>query len=170
MPFALVLLLPLVGCSAVATEQVEAEPENIETPFSRARSIVEGIRESSLDVLAAVPDDAPCRPEWRRLAADATEALRRLPAIERSYAAALMEQLARVSRNRFYRPPYDPSRRAAGELLDPIRAAREAVVGCVERGGLTPEEWVELEAAGRRAPDPDPVQQNAVERIGRPVA
>ena len=144
-----VVSLPLVGCSAIA--------DAINAPFYRAYSAVEVVREVSIEVLAATPDDAPCRPEWRRLAADSTEALQRAQAI---YEGAI----ARLS---FDGPPV-----AARDLLGRIAPALDATVGCVQRGGLTMEEWVELEARGRR-PDSgaiDPVQKDAVDRIGRPVA
>ena len=91
---------------------------------------------------------------WLR---DATEALQRAQAI-------LEGAVARLS--------WDGPPVAARDLLGRIAPALDATVGCVQRGGLTMEELVELEAAGRR-PDSDaidPVQQDAVERIGRPVA
>lgn len=150
-----VAAFPLVSCSAIG--------QAIFKPFEQAYSAVEIVREVSIEVLAALPDDAPCRPQWRRLAADATDTLQRARAIYESEVERSSYSVAALM---------DAPDRAARDLLGRIASSMDATVGCVQRGGLTMEEWVELEARGRR-PDSgaiDPVQKDAVERMGRPVA
>lgn len=160
----------LIGCSAavpVVPPKAEPEPSRWET----AVTIVGNVREASIDVLAAISDDAPCRAEWRRLAAEATDALQRKEAIWEANGPSpeqLIRALEAAARGRSLRIPED---RRAEALLGRIAPALDATRGCVQRGGLTMEEWVELEARGRRL-DPDaldPIQQEAIERL-RPVA
>ena len=152
--------LSLIGCSAL----VESIAEPGLDQFRSSYSLVETVRETSMEVLAATPDEEPCRAEWRRLAADATDTMQRANAIyENEVNRAAPYGLSAM---------VDAQFRAARYLRDRIAPALDATVGCVQRGGLTMEEWIELEAAGRR-PDPDeidPAQRDAVERIGRPVA
>lgn len=160
LPLAVLAAVPLIGCSALLDPLIEPGV----TQFKNAYSLVETVREASIEVLAAITDDAPCRAEWRRLAADATDAMQRAQAIyENEVARSAPYGLSAM---------VDAPARAARDLVGRIAPALDATAGCVQRGGLTMEEWVELEAAGRRpTPDAiDPVQREAAARIGRPVA
>lgn len=158
--FTATLTLSAAGCAALLDPIVQPGVD----AYEKAYNFVATVREASIEVLAAIGDDAPCRAEWRRLAADATEAVQRAQDIySGEVSASAVYGLEAGIRAQ------DRARRI---LLGRIATALDATVGCVQRGGLTMEEWVELEARGRR-PDPeriDPAQQDALGRIGRPVA
>ena len=160
---AVLAALSLVGCSAVPAPEPDGP-----SPIERATTLVETVREVSIEVLATISDDAACRAEWRRLAADATDTIQRSDEI--MVGALRGADLDTLWWN-------GELREAAGDaLVGRIAPALDAVKGCVQRGGLTMEEWVELEARSRRQglnsqPDAsDPVQKEALARIGGPVA
>lgn len=69
---ALLAAFPLVGCSAVSRKR--------RAPRKRTKKHTlcsKSYAKRRFDVLAATPDDTPCRAEWRRLAAEATDTLQR---------------------------------------------------------------------------------------------
>lgn len=159
--------LALAGCAALLAPIVQPGLDAYEDAYK----LVETTREVSMEVLAAIPDDAPCRAEWRRLAADATDAMQRAESIYKT------EVESAVARSIGYGSlGLEAGVRAQGRarqiLLGRIALALDETIGCVQRGGLTMEEWVEMEARGQR-PDPDainPTQQDAIGRLSRPVA
>ncbi len=163
--FALIATV-LIGCSGLVDSIIEPGAAQ----FQRAVALVETVREASIEVLAAVADDAPCRAEWRRLAADATDTMQRAEAIYRDEVQRAL--MSARDNSQALLAGADAQFRAARDVRNRIAPALDATLGCVERGGLTMEEWVELEAAGRR-PDAgtvEPVQRDAAARIVRPVA
>lgn len=162
------------------------------------------VREAAVHVLAITADDAPCRQEWRQLAARGTEALwpyvadwstataeTTSAAAAGRVAAAVAERvadeeiaramLAEESKNDPFsrieelsardrdilegNETTDRSLNLAESLSAGIAPAISQTGGCVERGGLTWEEWVEAEAAGKAPAKPPAEQDEALETV-----
>ena len=181
-----------------------------ETATELLEATVSGIwvvRDAAVHVLSTTPDDAPCRKDWRRLAARATEALwpyvtdwstataeTTIAAVSERLAAAVADKTAaEAMKAESFRAEMEdllPGRKSllpsvekqlaavedrettalafdlAEKLSSGIGSPFSETVGCVERGGLTWEEWVEAEAAGK-APATPPANQDEAARTIR---
>jgi len=157
------------------------------------------VRDAAVQVLAITAAAGPCRKEWRRLAARATETLwpyvadwsaataeTTVAAVGDKVAAAVADIVAEEAdveeglgelRQRYGLPleerlaaledraTADLASALAEDLASGLDDLISEVIGCVERGGLTWEEWVEAEAAGKAPANPPAEQGEAVERV-----
>lgn len=208
-------LVPLVtlahGAASQPDPEIIAEREAArEAAATLLDATVSGIwivRGAAVEVLAATPRDAPCRKEWRRLAARATEALwpyvtdwttataeTATAAVGEAIAAivadnavghaaeyqVLLDEMEDIGGSSAVRDlptveeqlsgleaqeTTDLSLELAEKLASSTALPYGEAIGCVERGGLTWEEWVEAEAAGELPVKPLPEQDEAVETL-----
>ncbi len=184
--------------------EVKLRAESAATLLEATITGVWVVREAAVQVLARTPGDAPCREEWRQLAARGTEVLwpyvadwskataeTASAAAAGKVAAAVADRVAEVAESRaiaaeeskgslFSRieelSAHDRGILEANETADRsltlveslsagVRRAISETVGCVERGGLTWEEWVEAEAAGKGPARPPAEQEEALETV-----